>query len=131
MQSYYEINISHNGIHFLATADRSIQTQAKARKVYAILKQKFPVSEGYTIDVTFWETTGCKVDFGIMEGQAREFYRDLCETVYGNADKNCQGVMSVEMIAVRMGLSTETTQKYCDAMISYGITEKQGGGYVV
>lgn len=29
----------------------------------------------------------------ITKGMAKEFYRDLCGTVYGNANKNCQGVI--------------------------------------
>ena len=67
----------------------------------------------------------------ITKSQAREFYRDLCGTVYGNADKNSQGIMSIGLIADHMRISLERAKEFCNAMVAYGITEKQGGGYVV
>lgn len=62
---------------------------------------------------------------------AREFYRDLCGVYNGNANKTCQGIASVEHIAEAMGVSVSETQEFCDAMVYYGITERQGGGYVI
>lgn len=62
---------------------------------------------------------------------AREFYRDLCGVYNGNANKTCQGIASVEHIAEAMGVSVSETQELCDAMVHYGITERQGGGYVI
>ena len=67
----------------------------------------------------------------ITKGMASEFYRDLCGTVYGNANKNCQGIMSIGLIADHMGISVEKANNFCDAMIKYGITERQGGMIVV
>lgn len=67
----------------------------------------------------------------IPVGQAKEFYRDLCGTVYGNADKNCGGIMSVELIADHMKISVEKATEFCNAMIKYGITEKSCGMIVV
>lgn len=67
----------------------------------------------------------------ITKPQAQEFYRDLCGTVYGNANKNCQGIMNIPMIAQHMGISNERAEEYCNAMIKYGITEKQSGMIVV
>jgi hypothetical protein len=67
----------------------------------------------------------------ITESQATEFYRDLCGTVYGNANKNSQGVMSVGLIADHMRISIEKANAFCDAMIEYGITERQNGMIVV
>lgn len=69
MQSYYEINVSHNGFHLFATAERSIHTKARAEEVYNIFKEKFPSSEGYQITVTFWSAAGRFIDFGITERQ--------------------------------------------------------------
>ena len=55
---YYEINVSLNGKHLFATAERSITNNLKAEKIYNLFKEKFPESEGYKIDVTYWEKTG-------------------------------------------------------------------------
>lgn len=59
---YYEINVSLNGNHLFATADRSITTMNKVKRVYELFKEKFPESEGYKIDVTYWEKTGRLVE---------------------------------------------------------------------
>lgn len=67
----------------------------------------------------------------ITKAQAEEFYRDLCGTVYGDANKNSQGIMSVGLIADHMQISMERATEFCNAMVAYGITEKQGGKYVV
>ena len=67
----------------------------------------------------------------ITNGQANEFYRDLCGTMYGDSNKTCQGIMSVYLIADRMGISVERANDFCNAMIQYGITERQGGLIVV
>lgn len=63
--------------------------------------------------------------------QANEFYRDLCGTMYGDCNKTCQGTMTVELIAERMEMDLERAKDFCNAMIEYGITERQGGGIVV
>ena len=55
---YYEINVSLNGQHFFATAERSITNLNKAEKVYDLFKEKFPESEGYKIDITEWNKVG-------------------------------------------------------------------------
>ena len=55
---HYEINISLNGQHFFATAERSITNLNKAEKVYNLFKEKFPESEGYKIDITEWNKVG-------------------------------------------------------------------------
>ena len=67
----------------------------------------------------------------ITESQAKEFYRDLCGTVYGNANKNCQGIMSIERIADHMEIHIEKAKHFCDAMIKYGITERTNGMIIV
>ena len=59
---YYEINVALNGQHFFATDKRSITNKATMEKVYKILKEKFPLTEGYEILVTYYETVGKFVD---------------------------------------------------------------------
>lgn len=67
----------------------------------------------------------------IPEGMAKEFYRDLCGTIYGDTNKNGQGIMSAEHIADLMGESVERTEEFLWASARYGITERQGGAWVV
>lgn len=67
----------------------------------------------------------------ITKEMAKEFYRDLCETVYKDSTKTCCGVMPVELIANHMKISTERATEFCMAMIKYGITERQNGMIVV
>lgn len=59
---YYEINVSKNGYHFFATAERSITTQQQAEKMYKLFKEKFPESEGYSISVTQWNKIGKPIE---------------------------------------------------------------------
>lgn len=70
------------------------------------------------------------VDF-VSESQAKEFYRDLCSTVYGDCNKNSQGIMSAEMIADYMKISIERANDFLWACARYGITERQGGAWIV
>lgn len=67
----------------------------------------------------------------ITKEMAKEFYRDLCGTVYGDANKNCGGVMSVALIADHMKISIEKANAFCDAMIEYRITERSNGMIIV
>ena len=67
----------------------------------------------------------------ITKEMAKEFYRDLCGTVYGDSNKNSGGVMSEPLIAEYMRISIEDAENFCAAMIKYGITEKQNGMIVV
>jgi len=55
---YYEINVSLNGKHFFATAERSVTVMYELKTIYNIFKVKFPESEGYKITVTKWENSG-------------------------------------------------------------------------
>ena len=59
---YYEINVSKDGKHLFATAERSITVSWEAEKMYNLFKEKFPESEGYKIDVTRWEKVGKSVN---------------------------------------------------------------------
>ena len=59
---YYEINVSKNGKHLFATAERSITFSWEAEKIYNLFKEKFPESEGYKISVTKWEKIGKEIN---------------------------------------------------------------------
>ena len=59
--NYYEINISHNGKHFFATAPRSILTLARLNDVYAALADRFHEADGYLLTVTYWRTEGSHI----------------------------------------------------------------------
>lgn len=67
----------------------------------------------------------------ITKEMAREFYRDLCGTVYGDENKTCGGIMSAGLIADHMRMSIEATNDFLWACARYGITERQGGAWVV
>ena len=59
---YYEINVSKDGKHLFATAERSITVSWEAEQIYNLFKEKFPESEGYKISVTKWEKVGKQID---------------------------------------------------------------------
>jgi hypothetical protein len=52
---YYEINISRRGSHLFATAPRSVTDRETFKEVMQVLKQKFPIAEGYKIEA--WRCT--------------------------------------------------------------------------
>lgn len=64
---YYEINVALNGQHFFATDKRSITNKIALEVVYKILKEKFPLEEGYSIIVSQVETRGKFVDMNYLE----------------------------------------------------------------
>ena len=59
---YYEINVSLNGQHLFATAERSFGTLWEVEKVYNLFKEKFPENNGYKISVTRIEKIGYAVN---------------------------------------------------------------------
>lgn len=67
----------------------------------------------------------------ITPTQAKEFYRDLCGKYNGDANKTNQGIASAEHIAETMEINVTDAMRFCFAMVYYGITEKQGDGYVI
>ena len=67
----------------------------------------------------------------IGKEKALKFYRSLCKTAYGNKNKNSQGIMSVTGIADLMEIPVEEAENCCNAMLRFGITEKQGGMIVI
>lgn len=59
---YYEINVSLNGKHLFATAERSITDVHKLNAVYKLFTEKFPKEDGYRITVTKWDKVGKPMD---------------------------------------------------------------------
>jgi hypothetical protein len=59
---YYEINVTLNGKHFFATAERSITNRWDLNNKLKIFVDKFPKEEGYEISVTKWEKVGVTVN---------------------------------------------------------------------
>lgn len=45
----YEINVSLNGTHLFATAERSITSVRKMKDVWIILDERFPAAEGFQV----------------------------------------------------------------------------------
>lgn len=58
---YYEINVSLNGKHLFATAERSITNRNEMEEMYKLFQQKFPESEGYMLDITLCEKRGTPI----------------------------------------------------------------------
>lgn len=67
----------------------------------------------------------------ISVDKAKEFYKILC-FMY-NRNENCtgQGIATAEHISEYLKLNLNATRELCDAMVYHGITERQGGGYVI
>lgn len=63
---YYEINISLNGRHFFATAERSITSESELKNVYTALKERFKEEDGFKLSVTKWSKTGQSVDMIVL-----------------------------------------------------------------
>lgn len=59
---YYEINVTLNGKHFFATAERSITNRWDLNNKLKIFIDKFPKEEGFEISVTKWEKVGVTVN---------------------------------------------------------------------
>lgn len=59
----YEINISKNGKHYFATADRSLGHDIKKTKqIYQELKSLYPEDKGFKLSVTLWNHVGSNID---------------------------------------------------------------------
>lgn len=64
---YYEINVSKDGRHLFATAERSVTDNHKLQNVYKLFTEKFPEEEGYRVTVEKWEKVGKFVDMENMK----------------------------------------------------------------
>ena len=58
MQSYFEVNVTLNGQHFFATAERSITDSDKAKHVVLELLKRFPKSDGFQVSVSYEKCIG-------------------------------------------------------------------------
>lgn len=58
MQNYYRINVAKDGRYLFATEQGGLTYEAEAMKVFLLLKEKFPESEGYEVTVTHWKSYG-------------------------------------------------------------------------
>ena len=68
----------------------------------------------------------------ITEKMAKAFWRDLMGTLWGNPDcKTTHGIMSPYLVADHMHMEEERAEEFLWSCIKYGITERQGGGFVV
>lgn len=65
---YYEINVSQHGRHVFATDERGLISSVQAKQLYDLLIVKFPVTEGYAVTVTKWETCGSHIDPRTLRG---------------------------------------------------------------
>ncbi len=61
IQNHFEINVSLNGRHLFATAERSCVERRKLNEVAKIIQEKFPKSEGYQIAITEIRCVGVSV----------------------------------------------------------------------
>jgi hypothetical protein len=72
---YYEVNISQNGKHFLATAKRSLSDLVKAKTVFGTLCDRFPAEEGYELSLTLQYETGEEIAKRTKDGKMKEVER--------------------------------------------------------
>lgn len=61
--NHYEINVSLNGRHFFATANRSATTEGEAKRLFKELTQRFPESEGFKVEVSSIECTSYRIQW--------------------------------------------------------------------
>jgi hypothetical protein len=59
---YYEINVAYNGVHYFATADRSLRTKAEALQMYRHFTRLFPKEMGYTLSLKECMHTSVSID---------------------------------------------------------------------
>lgn len=73
------------------------------------------------------------MSINITEAQAREFWRDFYGTVFHQEPdpRYTKGIMSTTLIADHMRISPELVEAYLQKAKEIGLTEKQGGSWVV
>ena len=76
-----------------------------------------------------------KTDLTYHELRQREslisIYKNLCFIFNGNATKTCQCVISPENMADQFRIDVDEAERVLNEMVKFGITEKQGGRYVI
>lgn len=63
--------------------------------------------------------------------QVLNFMGRLRRKVYGDPNKRNGGVMSPELVADHLGITTETAEMYLWAAVEYGFSDRQGGAFVI
>lgn len=85
-----------------------------------------------TIDVFYGYNRKENNAMTVTENQAKEFWRDLMGTLWGDAStKVTHGIMSVELIADHMSISTEKAEAFLWKCVELELTDRQGGAFVV
>ena len=68
----------------------------------------------------------------VTDSQAKEFWRDLMGTLWGDANtKATHGIMNEYMIADHMRISPEKANAFMWKCVSLGLSDRQGGAFVV
>lgn len=89
---------------------------------------------GYPIDTidVFYNYNGKENDAMITENQAKEFWRDLMGTLWGDPNtKVTHGIMGAGLIADHMNISTEKANAFMWKCVDLGLSDRQGGAFVV
>jgi hypothetical protein len=69
---YYEINISKNGVHYFATAERSLKDFDGAQRVAKDLQARFPKRDGFIVTLRQCQNSSCLI---AIEGKPRKAYK--------------------------------------------------------
>lgn len=68
----------------------------------------------------------------ITTSMAKEFWRDLMGTLWGEPDtKVTHGIMNEYLVASHMGITPEKAKAFLWKCVELRITERQGGAFVV
>lgn len=59
---YYEINVSKDGVHYFATAPRSITDEGKFKKLIKHFDTLFLAEDGYKISASYYPESGRIID---------------------------------------------------------------------
>ena len=63
MVDYTRINVSKDGKYLFATEQGQLTYDWEAKRVYKLLKEKFPENEGYKVSVIEWRARGIEPDW--------------------------------------------------------------------
>lgn len=59
---YFTINVALNGLHYFATAERSITSEDVAIAMTRTFRRKFPPVDGYSVTVSRVDTVSTPID---------------------------------------------------------------------
>ena len=72
---FYEINVSLNGRHLFATAERSLMDLESAKTLWYMFLQKFDTKLGFELRLTEYKTTG--KNLSICKDGVTEDFRNI------------------------------------------------------